>query len=156
MNLLIASFSHYTKESGVRELERQSILLLEKLQPMLLTKEHKEGKRFTINSNQLPKLLGPKKFDRTDIEVEPQIGLVNGLAWTSVGGELLHIEVVTVSGNGKLQITGKLGEVMQESARAALSYVRSISDRLGIDAEWYDKNDIHIHVPEGATPKDGA
>ena len=146
---------HYTKESGVRELERMINTVARKIATDVVTKEHKEGKKFTINATQLEKLLGPKKFDRTDIEVEPQIGLVNGLAWTSVGGELLHIEVVTVSGNGKLQITGKLGEVMQESARAALSYVRSISDRLGIDAEWYDKNDIHIHVPEGATPKDG-
>ncbi|MGZ3790166.1 MAG: S16 family serine protease [Bacteriovorax sp.] len=89
------------------------------------------------------------------MEAGSQVGLVNGLAWTSVGGELLHIEVVTVEGNGKIQITGKLGEVMQESAKAALSYVRSISARLGITAEWYNKNDIHIHVPEGATPKDG-
>ena len=147
--------SHYTKESGVRELERMINTVARKIATDVVTKEYKEGKKFTVNAAQLDKLLGPKKFDRTDIEVEPQIGLVNGLAWTSVGGELLHIEVVTVSGNGKLQITGKLGEVMQESARAALSYVRSISDRLGIDAEWYEKNDIHIHVPEGATPKDG-
>ena len=147
--------SHYTKESGVRELERMINTVARKIATDVVTKEYKEGKKFTVNVAQLEKLLGPKKFDRTDIEVEPQIGLVNGLAWTSVGGELLHIEVVTVSGNGKLQITGKLGEVMQESARAALSYVRSISDRLGIDAEWYEKNDIHIHVPEGATPKDG-
>ena len=147
--------AHYTKESGVRELERVINTVARKIATDVVTKEYKEGKRFTVNTTQLGKLLGPKKFDKTDIEVDPQIGLVNGLAWTSVGGELLHIEVVTVSGNGKLLITGKLGEVMQESARAALSYVRSISDRLGIDSEWYDKNDIHIHVPEGATPKDG-
>ncbi len=147
--------SHYTKESGVRELERVINTVARKIATDVVTKEYKEGKKFTVNTTQLGKLLGPKKFDKTDIEVEPQVGLVNGLAWTSVGGELLHIEVVTVSGNGKIQITGKLGEVMQESARAALSYVRSISDRLGIDAEWYEKNDIHIHVPEGATPKDG-
>ena len=147
--------AHYTKESGVRELERMINTVARKIATDVVTKEYKEGKKFSVTPNQIQKLLGPKKFDRTDIEVDPQVGLVNGLAWTSVGGELLHIEVVTVSGNGKLQITGKLGEVMQESARAALSYVRSISDRLGIDSEWYDKNDIHIHVPEGATPKDG-
>ncbi len=147
--------SNYTKESGVRELERVINTVARKIATDVVTKEYKEGRKFTINPTQLQKLLGPKKFDKTDIEVDPQVGLVNGLAWTSVGGELLHIEVVTVNGNGKLQITGKLGEVMQESARAALSYVRSISDRLGIDAEWYEKNDIHIHVPEGATPKDG-
>ena len=145
----------YTKESGVRELERLVNTVARKIATEAVVKNYKEGKKFNITSNQLPKLLGPKKFDRSGIESEPQVGLVNGLAWTSVGGELLHIEVVTVSGKGKLEITGKLGEVMQESARAAMSYVRSISDRLGIDASWYDKNDIHIHVPEGATPKDG-
>ena len=147
--------SNYTKESGVRELERVINTIARKIATDVVAKDYKKGKRFVVNSLQLEKFLGPKKYDKTDIEVEPQVGLVNGLAWTSVGGELLHIEVVTVSGSGKLQITGKLGEVMQESARAALSYVRSISDRLGIDAEWYEKNDIHIHVPEGATPKDG-
>ncbi|MCK6595262.1 MAG: endopeptidase La, partial [Bacteriovoracaceae bacterium] len=119
------------------------------------TKDVAAGKKFTVTSKQLAKYLGPKRFDHTDIEGEPQVGLVNGLAWTSVGGELLHIEVVTVEGTGKIQITGKLGDVMQESAKAALSYVRSISPRLGISSEWYNKNDIHIHVPEGATPKDG-
>jgi ATP-dependent Lon protease len=145
----------YTKESGVRELERLINTVARKMATEAVVKNYKEGKKFNIASNQLAKLLGPKKFDRSGIESEPQVGLVNGLAWTSVGGELLHIEVVTVSGKGKLEITGKLGDVMQESARAAMSYVRSISDRLGIDASWYDKNDIHIHVPEGATPKDG-
>ena len=145
----------YTKESGVRELERLINTVARKMATEAVVKNYKEGKKFNITSNQLPKLLGAKKFDRSGIESEPQVGLVNGLAWTSVGGELLHIEVVTVSGKGKLEITGKLGDVMQESARAAMSYVRSISDRLGIDASWYDKNDIHIHVPEGATPKDG-
>jgi len=108
-----------------------------------------------VVQKQLKRYLGPSKFEGKDIEAESQVGLVNGLAWTSVGGELLHIEVVTFPGKGNLQITGKLGEVMQESAKAALSYVRSISDRLGIDNKWYHEHDIHIHVPEGATPKDG-
>ena len=99
--------------------------------------------------------LGPVIFESTEIEKKPEIGLVNGLAYTSVGGELLNIEVVVVPGNGKIQVTGKLGEVMQESAKAALSYVRSIGDRLGVEHDWYNKNDIHVHVPEGATPKDG-
>ena len=83
------------------------------------------------------------------------MGLVNGLAWTAVGGELLHIEVVTVFGKGEMHITGKLGDVMKESAKAAMSYVRSISSILGVSSSWYEKNDIHIHIPEGATPKDG-
>jgi len=145
----------YTKEAGVRELERLVSAIARKVATECVTENITKGEKFVIAPKQLKKYLGPQKFDRTDVESEPQVGLVNGLAWTSVGGELLHIEVVTVPGNGKIQITGKLGEVMQESAKAALSYVRSISPRLGIDPSWYDKNDIHIHVPEGATPKDG-
>ncbi len=145
----------YTKEAGVRELERLVNTIARKTATDVVQEKIAEGKTFTISAKNLKKLLGPQKYDHTDIETEPQVGLVNGLAWTSVGGELLHIEVVTLPGNGKLSITGKLGEVMQESAKAALSYVRSISERLGIDHDWYNKHDIHIHVPEGATPKDG-
>ncbi|MDD0853790.1 endopeptidase La [Halobacteriovorax sp. GB3] len=145
----------YTKEAGVREFERLLNTVARKIATDVVSKDIEEGRKFNVSSKQLPKLLGPKRFEGTGIEQEPQVGLVNGLAYTSVGGELLHIEVVTVPGNGKIQITGKLGEVMQESAKAALSYVRSVSARLGISSEWYDKNDIHIHVPEGATPKDG-
>ncbi len=145
----------YTKEAGVRELERLMNTISRKIATEVVTEDVKEGRKFQINEKNLEKYLGPVKFDRTAIEEQPQVGLVNGLAWTSVGGELLNIEVVTVPGNGKIQVTGKLGEVMQESAKAALSYVRSISNRLGVDHEWYNKNDIHIHVPEGATPKDG-
>lgn len=145
----------YTKEAGVRELERLMNTISRKIATEVVTEDIKEGRKFKVDEKNLEKYLGPIKFDRTSIELQPQVGLVNGLAWTSVGGELLHIEVVTVPGNGKIQVTGKLGEVMQESAKAALSYVRSISNRLGVDHEWYSKNDIHIHVPEGATPKDG-
>jgi ATP-dependent Lon protease len=145
----------WSKEAGVREFERLVNTVVRKIATEVVTKDIAAGKKFHVTSKQLPKYLGPRRFDSTDIEGEAQVGLVNGLAWTSVGGELLHIEVVTCEGNGKLQITGKLGDVMQESARAALSFVRSISPRLGITAEWYNKNDIHIHVPEGATPKDG-
>lgn len=145
----------WTKEAGVRGYERLLNTVCRKIATDVVEKDHPVGKKFNVTSKQLPKFLGPKKFTDTDTEQEPTVGLVNGLAWTSVGGELLHIEVVTVPGKGGIQITGKLGDVMQESAKAALSYVRSISDRLGIDSEWYDKNDIHIHVPEGATPKDG-
>jgi ATP-dependent Lon protease len=145
----------YTKESGVREYERLCNTVCRKLATEVVSKKIEEGKKFTVTQKQLGKYLGPKKFEGTDRELEPQVGLVNGLAWTSVGGELLHIEVVTVPGKGAIQITGKLGEVMTESAKAAMSFVRSISDRLGIDPEWYEKNDVHIHAPEGATPKDG-
>jgi ATP-dependent Lon protease len=145
----------YTKESGVRELERLTNTIVRKIATEVVTKKIPEGKKFTVAATQLTKYLGPVKFEQTDIEQRPQIGLVNGLAWTSVGGELLNIEVVTLSGKGAVQITGKLGDVMQESTRAALSFVRSIADRLGIDHEWFEKHDIHVHVPEGATPKDG-
>jgi ATP-dependent Lon protease len=145
----------YTKEAGVRELERLLHTVARKTATRVVEEEIKEGKSFRVTKAQLKKFLGPVKFEKTAIEKEPTVGLVNGLAWTPVGGEILHIEVVSHTGSGKIHITGKLGDVMQESAKAALSFVRSISDRLGINSEWYEKNDIHIHVPEGATPKDG-
>ena len=147
--------SGYTKEAGVRGLERNVNTVARKLATQVVEKEIEAGKKFTVNEKMLEKHLGPKKFDGSDIEEAPQVGLVNGLAYTSVGGELLHIEVATMPGTGQIQITGKLGEVMTESAKTALSYVRSISNRLGVDAKWYKENDIHIHVPEGAVPKDG-
>lgn len=153
--IIMSIIRHYTKEAGVRELERLIHSVGRKIATEIVTKEIAKGKVFNVSAKDLKKYLGPQKYDGKDIEDEPQIGLVNGLAWTSVGGELLNIEVVTVPGNGKLQITGKLGDVMKESAAAAMSYVRSISDRLGVTPDWYNKNDIHIHVPEGATPKDG-
>jgi len=145
----------YTKEAGVRELERLLHTVARKTATDIVEKSTPEGTAFTVSNKQLKKHLGPSKFEDTDIETVPQVGLVNGLAWTSVGGELLNIEVAVVEGHGKLQLTGKLGDVMKESAQTALSYVRSISHLLGVSAEWYDKNDIHVHVPEGATPKDG-
>ncbi len=145
----------WTKEAGVREFERLINTIVRKIATEVVTKEIEAPKKFVINSKILPKYLGPKRFDHTDIEGEPQIGLVNGLAWTSVGGELLNIEVIAVEGTGKIQITGKLGEVMQESAKAALSFVRSISPSFEVTADWFNKHDLHIHVPEGATPKDG-
>ena len=153
--VIMAIIKGHTKESGVRSLERYISTIARKVATEIVSKNIAKGAVFKIGSKELRKYLGPVKYDKTDIEEQPQVGLVNGLAWTSVGGELLNIEVVTVAGKGVVLITGKLGEVMQESARAALSYVRSVSDRLGIDFDWYDKHDIHIHVPEGATPKDG-
>lgn len=145
----------YTKEAGVRELERQLHTIARKIATEVVQKQLEAPKKFSVSDKKIDKYLGPIKYDRSEVETEPMVGLVNGLAWTSVGGEVLNIEVVTVPGTGKLDITGKLGEVMTESAKAALSFVRSLSSRLGIDHEWYAKNDIHIHVPEGATPKDG-
>ena len=145
----------HTKEAGVRELERLMNTIARKIATKIVSEDISIGKRFFIGPKKLKKYLGPVKFDSREMEKKPQVGLANGLAWTSVGGEILHIEVVTVSGTGKINITGKLGEVMQESAKAALSYIRSISVQLGIDSKWYEENDIHIHVPEGATPKDG-
>jgi len=147
----------YTREAGVRELERVMNSLCRKIAVEVVElKAKQQTKKFVINETNLEKYLGPTKIDRSEIETEtPQVGLVNGLAWTSVGGDVLNVEVVTIPGTGKIEVTGKLGEVMQESARTALSYVRSLSARLGIAYEWYAKNDIHIHVPEGATPKDG-
>lgn len=153
--VLMSIVRGYTKEAGVRGLERHMNTIARKVATDVVTNDVEKGKKYNITAKTVEKYLGPVVFDSTKIEEKPQIGLVNGLAWTSVGGELLHIEVVTVPGNGKLQVTGKLGDVMQESAKAALSYVRSIGDRLGVDHDWYNKNDIHIHVPDGATPKDG-
>jgi ATP-dependent Lon protease len=154
-NVLMHIIRGYTKEAGVRNLERHMNTIARKIATDVVSNDVEKGKKYNVTIKQAEKYLGPVRFDSSSIEEEPQVGLVNGLAWTSVGGELLNIEVVTVPGNGKIQVTGKLGEVMQESAKAALSYVRSISDRLGVDHDWYNKNDIHIHVPDGATPKDG-
>ena len=145
----------YTKEAGVRNLERMMNTIARKIATDVVTNDVEQGKKYKVSEKMVEKYLGPVIFEQTNIEAESQVGLVNGLAWTSVGGELLNIEVVTVPGNGKIQVTGKLGDVMQESARAALSWVRSIGDNIEIDHDWYNKHDIHIHVPEGATPKDG-
>ena len=145
----------YTREAGVRQYERLLDTICRKITTDIVTNEISSDKKFNVTSKQLEKFLGIPKYDSLKMEGQPAVGLVNGLAWTSVGGELLHIEVVAIPGKGNISITGKLGEVMEESARAAMSYVRSISKMLGIDSQWYEKNDIHVHVPEGATPKDG-
>src|SRR5204862_5017012 len=113
------------------------------------------SKEYTGDSDQLEHYLGVRRYRFVQAEVEDQIGQVTGLAWTEVGGEILTIEAMTVPGKGKVTSTGKLGEVMQESIQAAMTVVRSRAEALGIDPDFHEKQDIHIHVPEGATPKDG-
>jgi ATP-dependent Lon protease len=142
----------YTRESGVRNLEREIASVLRKVARDVL----KNGKRpLRVDRRQAMKYLGVPRFRASEAEREDQVGIVTGLAWTEMGGELLTTEATVMPGKGKLIITGKLGEVMQESAQAALSYVRSRADRFGIDRKFAETNDIHIHLPEGAIPKDG-
>ena len=142
----------YTKEAGVRNLEREISKLARKTVKSILTKETKDLK---IDTENLHKFLGVKKFKYGEVESENKIGIVTGLAWTEFGGEILKIESAIMPGKGKMQITGKLGDVMQESVKAAKSYVRSKSLEFGIIPPIFEKKDFHIHVPEGATPKDG-
>ena len=142
----------YTKEAGVRELERLIGTLIRKSIKTILM-EHLE--RVDIDENNLEEWLGKPRFSYTKVDKDDQVGLVNGLAYTQYGGDTLPIEVTYYSGNGKLMLTGKLGDVMKESAQAALSYVKSNAKHLGIEEDIFDKVDIHVHVPEGAIPKDG-
>ncbi len=142
----------YTKESGVRSLERQINKAIRKAITELIKSKKKS---LTISSNKLEKHLGPSMFEFENDEKKDKVGVVTGLAWTAYGGDTLPVEVAVMKGNGKLELTGQLGSVMQESAKAAYSYVRANSEKYGISPEFYKKNDIHIHVPEGAVPKDG-
>ena len=142
----------YTKESGVRNLEREISKLARKTVKNILIKKESEQ---NISKENLSDFLGVKKFKYGEIESENKIGIVTGLAWTEFGGEILKIESAIMPGKGKMQITGKLGDVMQESVKAAKSYVRSKSLEFGIIPPIFEKKDFHIHVPEGATPKDG-
>ena len=142
----------YTREAGVRNLERKITALLRKSAVKLV--EHK-AKRITVDKPDLESFLGPRKFKTDLLEKNSEIGVANGLAWTSVGGETLPIEVAVVSGTGKIELTGSLGDVMKESAKTAVTCVRSHANRWGIEEDFYKKYDIHIHAPEGAVPKDG-
>ena len=142
----------YTKESGVRNLEREISKVARKTVKNILTTN---SKSISINSKNLPDYLGIKKFKYGELESKDMVGVVTGLAWTEFGGEILKIESAIMPGKGKMQITGKLGEVMQESVKAAKSYIRSKSLEFGIIPPVFEKKDFHIHVPEGATPKDG-
>jgi ATP-dependent Lon protease len=144
----------YTREAGVRTFERTIASVFRKIARDRLKKKEKT-KKYNVTAQGVTKFLGTPKFRFGLAEESDEVGLVTGLAWTSVGGELLQIEATLMPGTGKMTVTGKLGEVMQESAQAALSYVRSRAMRLGLAPDFYQKLDIHIHVPEGAVPKDG-
>ncbi|MDR2794333.1 MAG: endopeptidase La [Holosporaceae bacterium] len=145
---------NYTREAGVRNLEREIANISRKVVKELLERES-EIKNIDITEENLEKYAGVKKFNRLGTEDKNLVGVVTGLAWTEVGGELLSIEAISVPGKGKTTLTGKLGDVMQESIQAAISFVRSRAESFGIDPKIFEHTDFHIHVPEGATPKDG-
>ena len=142
----------YTRESGVRILEREIGALCRKAAMGIVSEEYKQAH---VNGDNLEKFLGTRKYHPEKNGLENQVGLVNGLAWTSVGGTLLEAEANVIPGSGKVELTGNLGNVMKESARAAFTYIRSRAAQLGVDANFYKEKDIHIHFPEGAVPKDG-
>ena len=143
---------NYTRESGVRNLEREISKITRKVVKKIVNSEESQ---VTVDPKNINDFLGVKKFKFGELEAEDKIGIVTGLAWTEFGGEILKIETVNMPGKGRMQITGKLGDVMQESVKAAKSYVRSKSLEFGIIPPVFEKKDFHIHVPEGATPKDG-
>ncbi|HGT1470124.1 TPA: endopeptidase La, partial [Clostridioides difficile] len=145
--------NHYTREAGVRTLERTIGKICRKVAKKYV--EDPTLEEVVINKSDLETYLGKDMFKYQLAEVNPQIGLVNGLAWTAVGGVTLEVEVNVLKGKGEIVLTGKLGDVMKESAKTGISYIRSIVDKFDIDPEFYKTNDIHIHIPEGAVPKDG-
>jgi ATP-dependent Lon protease len=151
-NALKELIKYYTREAGVRNLEREITNLIRKAIRKLSSSRQR---KIIITPKNLEKFSGVKKFRRNELEDKNLVGITTGLAWTEVGGELLLIEAVSVNGKGKIISTGKLGEVMKESVRAAESYVKSRSDDFGINSNFFNTKDIHVHVPEGATPKDG-
>ena len=146
---------HYTREAGVRNLEREIGSCLRKIARKFVVSEAKDDFRAVIDAEKVRELLGTIRFRKQDIARKSEVGLVNGLAWTEVGGDVLQVEATIVKGKGEVTLTGKLGEVMQESARAALTCVRTRAEKLGINPDDFREKDLHIHVPEGAIPKDG-
>ncbi|NYC93409.1 endopeptidase La [Clostridium acetobutylicum] len=143
---------NYTRESGVRSLERKIAAIIRKIITEIVEKDKSS---ISVNSRTVKKYLGEDVFSADKIDKEDKIGVVTGMAWTAYGGDTLPVEAVIMPGNGKLQLTGQLGDVMKESAQAGYSYVRANSVKYGIDKEFYKNKDIHVHVPEGAVPKDG-
>jgi ATP-dependent Lon protease len=152
-NAVLTVIRRYTKEAGVRNLEREIASICRKVAKEVV--QNGADTYIRVGSKVVAKYLGVHKFRYGEMEKKDEIGISTGLAWTEVGGELLTVEVTTMPGKGKLITTGKLGDVMQESAQAALSYVRSRAEKLGLDKDFYQNIDLHIHVPEGAVPKDG-
>ncbi|MFV0596993.1 endopeptidase La [Shewanella sp.] len=150
---IVGIIRYYTREAGVRSLERELSKICRKVVKMILL--DKSIKSVTVTADNLKSFLGVQRFDYGKAESNNQIGQVTGLAWTEVGGDLLTIEATSVPGKGKLTYTGSLGDVMQESIQAAMTVVRARAEQLGINGDFYEKRDIHVHVPEGATPKDG-
>ena len=144
---------HYTREAGVRNLERRLGELCRKAAKNILSK--KSVTAVKITEKNIEKYLGKPKYEFDMANTKPEVGIVRGLAWTSVGGDTLSIEVNVLPGKGKFELTGQLGDVMKESAMAGISYVRSMISKYDIDMEYFEKHDIHIHIPEGAVPKDG-
>lgn len=151
-NALHDLVNYYTRESGVRNLQREIANLCRKVAKKVVTNK---SKAYTITPRNLEKYLGKHRFHYDMVEGENQIGVTTGLAWTTVGGDTLQIETAILPGSGKLSLTGQLGDVMQESAKAGVSYIRSVAKEYGIEEDFYKKYDLHIHVPEGAVPKDG-
>ena len=143
---------NYTKEAGVRQLEREIGNICRKAAKELLTTEKE---KITVTDRNLHKFLGKEKYSYQMANAAPEVGIVRGLAWTSVGGDTLQIEVNVMPGKGEIMLTGQLGDVMKESARAGISYIRSVSKKYAIAEEFFEKHDIHVHIPEGAVPKDG-
>ena len=143
---------NYTKEAGVRQLEREIGNICRKAAKELLTTEKE---KITVTDRNLHKFLGKEKYSYQMANAAPEVGIVRGLAWTSVGGDTLQIEVNVMPGKGEIMLTGQLGDVMKESARAGISYIRSVSKKYAISEDFFEKHDIHLHIPEGAVPKDG-
>ncbi|GAB1147669.1 MAG: endopeptidase La [Shewanella algae] len=150
---ILGVIRYYTREAGVRALERELSKICRKVVKQIMLE--KDTKHVDVNQDNLKSFLGVQRFDYGKAESKNQIGQVTGLAWTEVGGDLLTIEATSVAGKGKLTYTGSLGDVMQESIQAAMTVVRARAEQLGINSDFYEKRDIHVHVPEGATPKDG-
>ena len=143
---------NYTKEAGVRQLEREIGNVCRKAAKELLTTDRK---KIAVTDRNIQKFLGKEKYSYQMVNPEPEVGIVRGLAWTSVGGDTLQIEVNIMPGSGEIMLTGQLGDVMKESARTGISYIRSVSRNYGIADDFFEKHDIHVHIPEGAVPKDG-
>jgi ATP-dependent Lon protease len=152
-NAVLTVIRRYTREAGVRNLEREIASICRKVAKEVV--KGGSGTSAKVGTKMVSKYLGVYKYRYGEMEKKDEVGITTGMAWTEVGGELLTVEVTTMPGKGKLFTTGKLGDVMQESAQAALSYVRSRAERLGLEKDFYQKIDVHIHVPEGAVPKDG-